>query len=153
MGNQVSCPFLPDSDTLPYRIAYSFAAGDCMTLVFSPNGELMPNWGRPRHKTPPSKEKVLTLVANLSRFYREKAKPFLFDGRMIACRGVECKNIIFGKRDTERVTELPEILVSAWESANGRRARILVNPHDKEVSCRVDGKKTVLPALDAIIIE
>ena len=153
MGNQVSCPFLPDSDTLPYRIAYSFAAGDCMTLVFSPNGELMPNWGRPRHTKAPSKEKVLTLVANLSRFYREKAKAFLFNGKMIACRGVECGNIVFSKRDTERVTELPEILFSAWESADGRQARILVNPHDKEITCFVDGKKTVLPALDAIIIE
>ena len=153
MGNQVSCPFLPDSDTLPYRIAYSFAAGDCMTLVFAPDGSLMPNWGRPRHTIAPNKEKVITLVANLARFYKEKAKPFLFNGKMTACRGVECETVTFGKRDTDRVTVLPEILSSAWESADGRKARILVNPHEREITCTVDGKKTVLPALDAVIVE
>ena len=72
---------------------------------------------------------------------------------MIACRGVECGSVTFGKRDTDRVTELPEILCSAWESADGRRARIVVNPHEREIVCLVDGKKTVLPALDAVIIE
>ena len=152
MGNQVSCPFMPDDDTLPYRIAYSFSIGDCMTLVFSPAGNLLPNWGRPRYTVPPCKEKVLKFVSNLTRFYRGEAHEFLYCGRMIKSPKIECEQVVLDKRISETKVELPAILSSAWENSEGKRALILVNPAEREAVCRVDGKEITVPALDATII-
>ena len=153
MGNQVSCPFDPDADTLPYRIAYSFAAGDCMTLVFSPDGELMPNWGRPRHTCPPDKEKVLRFVKNLTEFYKAEAAPYLFCGRMTAAPKVECESVSFAHRESERKSVLPAVISTAWEREDGKKALILVNPQDTEAFCTVNGRSITLPALGAILTE
>ena len=41
----------------------------------------------------PSKEKTLAFVKTLKEFYEEKAKPYLFCGRMIPAPHVECEKI------------------------------------------------------------
>ena len=147
MGNQVSCPFMPDDETLCYRLAYSFVAGDCMTLVLSPEGDLTPNWGRPRYKVPPNKEKTLKLISNLTRFYREEAKPYLYSGRMMPCDDFECGSIIFAKRESAFTVTLPSVLATAWAAEDGKRAYILVNPEESEQVCTVKGEKVTLPPM------
>ncbi len=153
MGNQVSCPFLPDADTLPYRIAYSFAAGDCMTLVFSPDGELMPNWGRPQYEKAPDKKKILHFCADLTRFYGEKAKPYLYGGRMTACPSLECDTVTFEKRRGGGAVTLPSVLCSAWQMQSGGVAAIAVNPDEKEITCKIGGRSVTIPPLDAVLVE
>ena len=152
MGNQVACPFSIKEDTLRYRLAYSFCAGDCMTLVLTPEGELMPYWGVKDFSTLPNKEKALRLIANLTRCYKETAKPYLYAGRMIPSPKVECKPVTFSMRRSERTVTLPSILSSAWEAEDGRRALILVNPEDAEAHCRVNGIQSAVPPLNAIVI-
>ena len=152
MGNQVSCPFMPDDDTLRYRLAYSFAAGDCMTLVLSPDGDLTPYWGRPRYKVPPNKEKTLKFISNLTRFYREEAKPYLYSGRMMPCDGFECGSITLAKRESAFTVTLPSVLATAWAAEDGNRAYILVNPEEREQVCAVNGKKVTVPPLDGCIV-
>ena len=89
MGNQVACPLPTEIDTLRYRMGYSFAIGDCMTLVLTPDGKLMQNWGTRDFDHAPDKEKALQFAANMTRFYNETAKPYLYNGRMIAAKPVE----------------------------------------------------------------
>ena len=152
MGNQVSCPFRIEDDTLRYRLAYSFCAGDCMTLVLHPDGELMFHWGMRDFSSFPDKEKALCLVANLTRFYQEHAKPYLYAGRMIPGPNVECETISLATRRSDRIVTLPSILSSAWEAEDKSRVLILVNPSDSDVCCKVNNVQVAVPPLDAMII-
>jgi hypothetical protein len=113
MGNQVCCNLDTAVDTLRYRLAYSFSAGDCMTLVLTPDGNLMNNWGTRDFEHIPDKEKALHLIRNLTRFYREKAKPFLHAGRMIPALPVDGGTVTYFCRFVERDVILPAILTSA----------------------------------------
>ena len=145
MGNQVSCPLPKEIDTLRYRIAYSFSVGDCMTIVLTPDGRIMPNWGTKVFDCCPDKLQVLKLIKNLTRFYRNVAKPYLYNGKMIKGENVCCAVAPFGHN-------LPEILTSAWE-AGGKRVQILVNPFDEYKTCTLGNKTVQVPANDAICVE
>ncbi|MBE6658827.1 MAG: hypothetical protein E7604_10320 [Ruminococcaceae bacterium] len=145
MGNQVCCPIPTGMDTLRYRMGYSFSIGDCMTVVLCPDGTLMQNWGTRDFEHAPDKEKALAFVGAMTKFYRDQAKPFLYNGRMIEGLPVECGVAPFGHN-------LPEILSSAWE-ADGRRVQILINAFDEEKICKVGGKEMILPANSAKMIE
>ena len=153
MGNQVSCPFMGDQDTLGYRIGYSFAAGDLMTLVLTPDGRLMTNWGNHDFSRLPDKEKVLDLVANLCRFYREGAGKYLHAGRMIPALPVSCGQKEFFMAWYGRNCAIPSVYTTAWEAADGTRAQILVNPGDDAQTVTVDGKQITVPARDAVMME
>ena len=144
MGNQVACPLPTDMDTLRYRMGYSFSVGDCMTVVLCPDGKLMQNWGTRDFAHAPDKEKALAFVAKMTKFYREEAKPFLYNGRMIAGFPVECGVAPFGHN-------LPAVLSSAWE-ADGKRVQILINAFDEAIPCTVGGKEITIPANDAIML-
>lgn len=153
MGNQVSSPFSTSIDSLRYRLAYSFSIGDCMTLILTQDGDLASHWGLRDFSILPDKEKALRLIANLTAFYKEKAKPYLFDGKMTVPPTVECETVTFPISAPERDLELPNVIFSAWETSDGSKALVLVNPLEKDALCTVNGKKITVPALDAILIE
>ena len=153
MGNQVCCPFPVTEDTLRYRMAYSFSVGDCMTLVLTQDGDLMAHWGMRDFSVLPDKEKALRLIGNLSHLYKEKAKPYLYSGKMVATPAVECGSVSFSLSVSDRKIKLPAILSSAWEDEDGNRALLLVNPQDKEAFCTVDGNEYKIPPLDALLLE
>ena len=145
MGNQVCCPIPTGMDTLRYRMGYSFSIGDCMTVVLCPDGTLMQNWGTRDFEHAPDKEKALAFVGRMTKFYRDVAKPYLYNGRMTRGLPVECGTAPFGHN-------LPEILSSAWE-ADGKRVQILVNAFDEEITCKVGGKEMTVPGNDAVMVE
>ncbi|MBE6593312.1 MAG: hypothetical protein E7642_04890 [Ruminococcaceae bacterium] len=152
MGNQVCCPFTSENDTLRYRLAYSFSVGDSMTLVLTQDGDIASYWGMRDFSVLPDKEKTLTLVSNLTRFYKEQAKPYLFAGRMIPAPKVECESVVFATYDKDRTLTLPAVLSSAWEAEDRGRALILVNPSENEAKCKINKKSVTVPPLDAIIL-
>lgn len=154
MGNQVGSPFVLDPDSLLYRIAYSFSAGDAMTIVLTPDGDVNSYWGNRDFSNLPEKEKVLGLIKNLTAFYRKEAKPYLFAGRMIASPQVDCKTVSYTIEKYGNVYDriLPSILSSAWEAPDGSRALILVNPLDTDQHCTVDQKEYTVLAQNARLI-
>jgi hypothetical protein len=152
MGNQVCCPFGAAEDSLCYRMAYSFAAGDLMTLVMTPSGDIMNCWGTREFDNPPSKEKVYTLVRNLTRFYNNVAKEYLSSGRMARMANLECDTITYHQQNRPVCVTLPKIIATAWERADGGTAHVLVNPFNEPVSCKLGGKELTVPALDAILV-
>jgi hypothetical protein len=153
MGNQVCCPFADTPDTLRYRLAYSFSIGDSMTLVLTENGEPASYWGMRDFSHLPDKKKALTLISNLTRFYRESAKPYLYAGRMTASPEIECESLSFEIRDYGRSVTLPALLSSSWEASDGSRVLILVNPDENEARCKIDEVELNVPPLDAIMIK
>ena len=154
MGNQVSCPLREqDDDNLLYRLAYSFSIGDCMTLIINQDGQIKSRWGKPKTDHIPDQERVLRLVKNLTAFYHAKAKPYLFAGRMIAPEAVECPKVVFLRHDIEGKVELPVILTTAWQSPDGGRGQILVNPFEAPVECTVGGRQSTVDGMNCILIE
>lgn len=153
MGNQVACGFQAGVDTLPYRIAYSFAAGDAMTIVLNPEGNILSYWGQRDFSKLPNKKNVLQLIKNLTGFYKEQASPYLFSGRMIESPQIDCETVTYptGKRDLIYQVEFPAVHATAWEF-NGKRVLILVNPQVKPITCKVSDKEIRVPPLDAMLI-
>ncbi len=150
-GNQCSNA-LRCEDTMCARIAYSFAAGDCMTLVLLPDGRLMTNWSNHDFDNLPDKEKTLSFVARLTSFYKEKAADFLYDGKMIAPLPFDCPSVTYHLFYYEnKETSLPAIYSTAWEK-NGRRVQIFVNHTDEDITVSVGTKSVTVKALDAEMI-
>ena len=100
----------------------------------------------------PDRDTILRLIANLSRFYRESAKPYLYAGRMIPAPAVDCGEVTFERQFSDRTVTLPAILSTAWEGEDGSRAQILINPTEAEAICTVEGKTLQIPALDAVLL-
>lgn len=150
MGNQVCCPFPEAEHTLCYRIAYSFSIGDSMTLVFSPDGGLLDHWGTREFTNTPDKAEVYTLIRNLTSFYREKAKDYLYAGRMAPTAPVVCDSRSFTLRGDK--LHLPALLISTWETEDGR-ATVIVNPEGREARCRIGKKEIAVPPLNAVLVE
>ncbi len=158
MGNQVSCPMAPvdkageTQDTYRLRMAYSFAAGDSMTLILQPtlNKTLMANWGCRDFEHNPDFEKALTLAANLHRFYAGEAGPYLHAGRMIKPMPMECQTVSVRMTNGGQM-EIPAVFTSAWE-ADGKRVQIFVNHTEAEIVCRTEAGTISVPAMDGCLM-
>ncbi|MBO5898767.1 MAG: hypothetical protein J6R04_07130 [Clostridia bacterium] len=151
MGNQVAAPFPAYVDTFRHRMAYAFAAGDCLTLIMRPaDGGLFSDWGNHDLSNPPDRDKALDFAAHLTSFYHETAKPYLYNGRMI-------RPLAFTATDYPTYNDcrriFPPVYSTAWEAEDGSRAQIFVNANETPVTLEVEGHGTlVVPASDAVII-
>jgi hypothetical protein len=152
MGNQCGCPFEPKVDTLRYRLAYSFSIGDLMTLVVTPTGELMTHWGTRDFAHAPDMDKTLTLIRNLTAFYRDCAKPYLYAGRMCRARAWSCEERTIALAGSFGEIRLPSLLIAAYQATDGGVAHIVVNPKEQPQSLILDGQEYVIPGLDAKLI-
>jgi hypothetical protein len=66
-----------------------------MTLALSDDGLVRSRWGgfHPDHII--DSEKVFKLIRSLTAFYKNEAKPYLYNGRMIPPPLVECEKVDF----------------------------------------------------------
>ena len=152
MGNQVSCGLSNEEDTLRYRMAYSFAAGDCMTLVFAPNGRLFASWGDHDFTKPaPDLEKTIDFVSNMRACLDRGADDFLFDAQMIRPLPVVCEEIVYHRRHDHSEVIVPAIVTSAW-AKSGRRIQLLINHTDVMQMARVGGNTYEIPPRDGQLI-
>ena len=152
MGNQCGCPFEPAVDTLPYRIGYSFANGDFMTLILNPNGNLMSHWGTHDLESAPNMERALTFIRNMVEFYNGQGKEFLHCGKMSKEYSFECEEIKIPMFRGRKFATLPRLICTSWESGDGKTAYIVVNPEENEVEFKIDGERYVAPRLNATLI-
>ncbi|MBE6553563.1 MAG: hypothetical protein E7666_04380 [Ruminococcaceae bacterium] len=152
MGNQVSCGLWYTKDSMRTRMAYSFVAGDCMTLVLSPTGGLMSSWGGRGRLQPPDYEKTVRFAANMTRFYREEAGRYLYCGRMIKPIEYRCAAETYPTRE-EREVDIPCVLSTAWER-DGERVQIFVNHTDcPETVTLSNGRSFTVPPLSGEMIQ
>lgn len=145
MGNQVSCGLSYKEENLCYRMAYSFTAGDCLTLVITPDGNIFPNWGCHDFSFIPNREKTLTFIANMTKLYAEDAKKYLFDGKMIKPVEYDCEKTFVTRLNGTKI-EVPRVLSTAWEK-DGDKAQIFVNHTDSDARVTFNGEEFTVPAL------
>ncbi len=134
MGNNVCGDVFIDCRKTPgifqYRLAYSFLAGDILTVVINDEGGIQWAWGQ-RDFSPdyrPDREAALTLIKNLTA-WRKACPEFLQRGRAQHPLPFDCtKTEIFTNRGP--VAE-PDVLSAAY-SYEGREVDFLVNWNDSE---------------------
>ncbi len=155
MGNQVcaagmfeACP-----ESLAYRLAYSFAAGDLPTLVLTDDGRIMQAWGDRQFDILPDEDQALTLVGNLTALRRGAGKKFLHEGRMLPPLSVEgAGEHTFQMVSAIETLTVPRVLTSRWQAQDGEIGQALINWTKEDVVCRVENKEITVPAMDAVMI-
>lgn len=141
MGNQVCAQYLVDHKKSPEnvveRLAYSFMAGDMMTLVLDQNGDINWNWGQLDMESVPEQEPIKTFVRNANAWRQGIGKKYLHTGKMVKPYKVNCgKQIIHfikGKNG-----DYDEVYTSAWMSVDGGFAQFLINYNNRTVECEVE---------------
>lgn len=146
MGNNVCGDGFVDCHKTPeifqYRLAYSFLAGDVLTVVINDEGEIMWAWGQ-RDLSPdyrPDSEASLSLIKTLTD-WRKAFPEYLQFGRAEHPVPFECgKSTIFTNRGQ---VEVPDVQCAAYEY-EGRTMDFLVNWRNSEVTVRspeLEGKE------------
>lgn len=149
-GNQVCCGLSEEVDTMRLRMAYSYTAGDCMTLVITPDYKLLNNWGSRNFDGGPDMEKVLQLVTNMQKIHKE-TEGFLTHGRMIKALPYDCPVTSYPAQTFNgRKYEAPDAFSTAWE-ADGKRAQIFVNHTEHPVDITFRGETFTLPPLEGTV--
>ncbi|MBR1543402.1 MAG: hypothetical protein IJ626_00715 [Muribaculaceae bacterium] len=135
MGNNVCGDYFVNCRQTPeifqYRLAYSFLAGDFLTVVINDEGEIMWAWGQrdfsPEYK--PDREASLTLIKRLTE-WRKACPEYLQLGRARHPIRLECgKSKIFTNLEQINV---PDVLSASYER-KGKTVHFLVNWRNAEV--------------------
>ncbi|MBE5761812.1 MAG: hypothetical protein E7334_07440 [Clostridiales bacterium] len=152
MGNQCSNGLTNLEDSLRYRLAYSFAAGDSMTIVISPKGDPIPSWSVKDFTHLPDKELALEFAGNMSDFYRKYAGAYLYSGRMIKPEKYVSRQMVFHADDNIREITCLCVVSTAWTLGN-RRAQIFINHTNEPQEFIFKGESHLLEPLKAKMID
>lgn len=156
MGNQVCAAgtFENDPESLAYRLAYSFAAGDLPTLILTADGRLAQAWGDRQFDELPDEEQTLELVKNLTAIRRGAGKKFLCGGRMIQPHPViGAGTRVFGMKTGAKTLAADRVLTSRWLAPDGTVAQLLVNWTKEDVRCGCAGREIIVPAMNGVLVE
>lgn len=128
MGNQSCCSFQWHEDDFRYRAAYSFLAGDMLTIVIDENGEIIHHWGAARSgEKNPEQESCFAIMKEFNA-WRVAAKEYLCYGDMAKPIPYTCDEycdfVVFRRRDFEK--RVPKVVSNAFTYKN-KRADIFVN--------------------------
>lgn len=138
-GNQVCAndffDHIKSPDNILYRLAYSLAAGDMLTLVLNEDGNIAFNWGERRDILPPNQEQILEFVANGNAWRRYKGKPFLYTGKMKKPAKLDLPQDNEIMLSGNYIFYSDKLLTSRWEASDGRDAQFLINYNAVPVSC------------------
>lgn len=128
MGNQICAMLEKRENNFTYRLAYSFAAGDMLTVVMNGDGDFQYAWC---DYTPPNdklvnKKSALEFIKTLNTWRRFGGKEFLHYGKMIAPIGVKCSQERFLLEDGKTYFVADAVVCAAYEFAD-RKAQFIVN--------------------------
>lgn len=128
MGNQI-CAMLGKSDNnFTYRLAYSFSAGDMLTVVINGRGEFLYSWcdGVMPLEKRVEKAPALALIKNLNGWRKKAGKNFLHFGKMIPPIPVQCgkERFVLDANGAYLVTD--SVVTSAF-AYQGKKVQFIVN--------------------------
>lgn len=144
MGNQCACDNSVDRERTPYsmlyRIAYSFTAGDLLTMVLRESGKVSWAWGSPWDAEPPKQEPIFEFMKNLNR-HRKDFMEFLHYGKMVKPKPVNgtCDMTLYRFKGDD--ITVPSVLSTRWMARDGKTMQVLVNWQEEPQKVSVDCKK------------
>ena len=144
MGNQVcaSMAFNHEKDPLNllYRMAYSYASGDMMSIVMNTEGKIAFNWGIHKAGLLPDQKSITTFIRNANCWRQSSFKKYLLHGKMLKPIPIlDCTTIDFTHPDG-RIHKADCILTSRWIAGDGSIAQFFINYDITEHSCTIDYK-------------
>ena len=142
MGNQVSCPLAYTTELCELRLAYSFLAGDLLTLVINDDGDIMFHWGMRDFTKKPDRDELITFISTLHRWH--KIYPEIFrDAEMRKPLKLTCGESKLEMRYGSPVYE-SNVLTSAWKNGE-KTVQFLVNwTHTPQICSIEPVKKAVI---------
>lgn len=145
-GNSVNSHLMTDMKRTPdvffYRLAYSFAAGDLMTLIINENGEIVWNWGQKEFEEFPDRARTLSFIRNATALRRGFGKRFLVYGKMIKPCGVASESIpVYKPFFPDYANDYPKVVTTAWE-ADGEKMQLVINYTADETAVQLDLSQT-----------
>jgi hypothetical protein len=156
MGNQNGVSHTIDIEKSPLnflqRLAYSFCAGDLMTIIIRDDGEMIWDWGGSWSVPGPDREQTVRLIRNLSSWRQGAGKEYLIYGRMIKPLPVENRRKVpMITRPSGREIPFESVFTSNWLLPDGRKAQLIVNylPEKQTVAVDVSGCKDIRQHLAA----
>ena len=144
MGNQICSMLEKSENNFTYRLAYSFASGDMLTLVLNGDGDLQYawcDWIAPKEKML-DKSVVLPFIKTLSAWKQGGGRDFLHYGKMLAPIPVHCGVEKFLIEDGVTYLTVKSVVTSAFE-CDGKRAQFLVNYNLHDVEVEFDEERVV----------
>lgn len=116
-----------NEDTIFYSLAYSFAAGDALTLVMKSGGEIHYDWGQSWLEPGPKQEPVKQFVKQLNGLRRGRLNSWLYGGKMLPTPAFSQPGAYSMTRFDGTVLTIGEVLSSCWRNAAGEEIQIFVN--------------------------
>ena len=177
MGNQCCCEMEYAEDDFRYRTAYSFLAGDMLTIVINEDGEIMHHWGSVRKNVPNPEQKNTFAFIKECNAWRRNAKQYLSYGDMQKPIAYGCEKYrlytVYRREKFEK--EVPMVMANAFSYA-GKKATFFANYTDEDVEISVPcvagerlyvtsedfaagkaterkGEKILVPALSVVMLE
>lgn len=128
MGNQSCLEFRYAEDDFRYRTAYSFLAGDMLTIVIDEDGEIMHHWGAARKGVAkPEQAGAFEFIKNCNA-WRRAAKEYLCYGDMQKPVAYECDEYchftVFRRKDFDK--NVAKVMSNAFSYA-GKVGNFFVN--------------------------
>lgn len=152
MGNQNTIDWALDlgnnPDCLLYRIAYSLAAGDMLTVCLGRDGKIIWGWDTPWDVEAPKQEPIIRLMRNINMWRREY-KEYLRFGRMIKPMPIEAEGKYEMNLKCGYTTVYPSLITTRWKSRTGEERQIIINFLDKEQSCKISAEKVYANPADS----
>ena len=143
MGNQVCCPFdLFSTEGVNCRIAYSFLAGDMITIVLNDDGDIMGRWGMRDFSNKPDRERIIDFCGELHQWHL--AYPSLFrDAEMTAPLPYTCAKKALPLTNGRNNVIDPVVYTSAWLQ-EGKTVQFFVNYTEDEQDVTVSVTRGLL---------
>ncbi len=144
MGNQI-CMFLSHEEfNYPYRLAYSFLAGDMLTVVLGQDGQISYAWGNDCFKYHTDRDAACAMLKNLNGWRQGAGRDHLHKGKMVKPLAISCGSNTF-KGEDGRPFVVDKVLTAAYEYG-GKTMQFAVNYNAEPVTVSVE--KPVCVALD-----
>ena len=134
MGNQIGSPFDSDAVNSIFRIAYSFLAGDLITLTLTQDGKIATAWGQRDFSVLPDALRVENFVAQCCSWHKKYPKLFQ-GGKMVAPIPYSCSitSLPFGGNYPQSQTQA-SVLSTAWQT-EGKVIQFFANYTPEDVKC------------------
>lgn len=130
MGNQAAVESGIDIQKSPMnlhqRIAYSFLAGDMLSLSLTEKTHVGWGWGTDPKTPAPNQHEILALVNNLNAWRRGIAKDFLIYGRMEKPLEIKASDMPV-HTPSGRTTRFNSVFSTRWANHEGRKVQMIVN--------------------------
>jgi hypothetical protein len=141
MGNQVEALEFLDKEKSPenhyLRYAYSFIAGDLLTVVLADKGEIHWSWCTKWDIEKPEQEPMIRFIEHLNTCRKTIARDFLVTGKMLKPWNIISQEYTLHLANDKSI-EYPSVLSSRWESEAGEVAQLLVNYLPKEQNITIN---------------